>query len=43
METQLQPKKLADAAVYLYAQAAVLSRASRSYCIGLKNSTHEVS
>lgn len=42
LQTQIDPKKLAEAAVYLYAMSAVLSRASRSYCIGLKNSTHEV-
>lgn len=42
LETQIDPRKLADAAVYLYAAAAVLSRSSRSYCIGLKNSHHEV-
>ncbi|XP_054707040.1 complex I assembly factor ACAD9, mitochondrial-like isoform X2 [Uloborus diversus] len=42
VETQIEPKKLANAAIEFYVQAAVLARISRSYCIGLKNTTHEM-
>ncbi|XP_042911751.1 complex I assembly factor ACAD9, mitochondrial isoform X1 [Parasteatoda tepidariorum] len=40
--TQLDPWRLADAAADLYAFAAVLSRCSRSYCLGMKNSHQEL-
>ncbi|GBM54705.1 Acyl-CoA dehydrogenase family member 9, mitochondrial [Araneus ventricosus] len=42
VETQLDPRKLADIAKELYVWAAVLSRCSRSYCLGMKNSHHEL-
>lgn len=42
VETQIDPTNLANGAIYLYAMSAVLSRSSRSYCIGLKNAHHEV-
>ncbi len=42
-ERQMVLKRLADVSIDLYAMTAVLSRASRSYCIGLRNAEHEVS
>jgi len=39
---QLDLARVANALIEIYAQTAVLSRASRSYCIGLQNSQHEV-
>lgn len=41
-KNQLEVARLANCAIDLYAMTAVLGRASRSYCIGLKNSVHEV-
>ena len=41
-KNQLEVARLADCAIDLYAMTAVLSRASRAYCIGLKNAVHEV-
>ena len=35
-------KRLAEIVIDLYGMTAVLSRASRSYCIGLRNADHEV-
>lgn len=42
MEEQLVLKKVADVMIHLYAMTAVLSRASRSISIGLRNHDHEV-
>uniref|UniRef100_A0A1B6GAU8 Acyl-CoA dehydrogenase/oxidase N-terminal domain-containing protein n=1 Tax=Cuerna arida TaxID=1464854 RepID=A0A1B6GAU8_9HEMI len=39
---QIELMRLADAAIRIYAMTAVLARASRSYCIGLKNAQSEV-
>ncbi|XP_055882108.1 complex I assembly factor ACAD9, mitochondrial-like isoform X2 [Biomphalaria glabrata] len=39
---QMKLRRLADIAIDLYAMLACIGRASRSYCIGLKNSDHEV-
>ncbi|KAL7636235.1 UNVERIFIED_CONTAM: hypothetical protein RMT77_012992 [Armadillidium vulgare] len=39
---QLDLKRLADAVIDVYAMTAVLGRASRSYCIGVRNSDHEM-
>lgn len=39
---QMDLRRVADIAIDLYAMTAVLSRASRSYCIGLQNADHEV-
>lgn len=39
---QLELMRLADTAVKIYAMTCVLGRASRSYCIGLRNSESEV-
>lgn len=36
-------QRIAKIAIHLYAMTAVLSRASRSYCIGLRNTDSEVS
>lgn len=41
-KNQLEVARLADCAIDLYAMTAVLSRASRAYCIGLKNAAHEI-
>lgn len=41
-KNQLEVARLADCAIDLYAMTAVLSRASRAYCIGLKNAQHEI-
>ncbi|XP_069949119.1 complex I assembly factor ACAD9, mitochondrial isoform X3 [Cherax quadricarinatus] len=40
-ENQLELARLADCAIDIYGMTAVLSRASRSYCIGIRNSAHE--
>lgn len=42
MDEQLVLKKVADVLINLYAMTAVLSRASRSISIGLRNHDHEV-
>ena len=34
--------KVADIVIDLYAMTACLSRANRSYCLGLQNADHEV-
>lgn len=39
---QLELRRIADVATDIYAMTAVVSRASRSYCIGLRNADHEV-
>ncbi|KAK3858082.1 hypothetical protein Pcinc_035704 [Petrolisthes cinctipes] len=39
---QLEVARLADCAIDLYAMTAVLSRASRSHCIGIHKSDHEL-
>lgn len=41
-EKQIELRRMADVVIDLYAMTAVLSRASRSYSIGLPNSDHEV-
>nr|XP_053642557.1 complex I assembly factor ACAD9, mitochondrial-like [Cherax quadricarinatus] len=41
-ENQLELARLADCAIDIYGMTAVLSRASRSYCIGIRNSAHEM-
>ncbi|XP_032067106.1 complex I assembly factor ACAD9, mitochondrial [Thamnophis elegans] len=42
VDEQLVLKKVADIVINLYAMTAVISRASRSICIGLNNHDHEV-
>lgn len=42
VDEQLILKKVADVMINLYAMTAVLSRASRSISIGLRNHDHEV-
>lgn len=39
---QLEVARLANCAIDIYAMTAVLSRSSRSYCIGIRNADHEV-
>lgn len=39
---QLELKRLADLLIDIYAMTAVLARASRSYCIGLREAQTEV-
>ena len=39
---QMDLRRVADVAIDLFAMTAVLSRCSRSYCIGLRNAEHEV-
>jgi hypothetical protein len=39
---QMDLRRVADVAIDLFAMAAVLSRSSRAYCIGLQNAEHEV-
>lgn len=41
-KNQLEVARLADCAIDVYAMTAVLGRASRAYCIGLKNASHEI-
>jgi len=43
VEHQLLLRRLADIAIDIYAMTAVLSRASRSYCTGIRNAQLEVS
>ena len=43
VDEQLNLKRLADISIDIYAMTACVGRASRSYCIGLKNADHEVS
>lgn len=43
MDEQLVLKRVADILINLYAMTAVISRASRSISIGLRNHDHEVS
>ena len=42
VDNQLVLKRLADTCIDLYAMTAVIGRCSRSMCIGLRNSDHEV-
>lgn len=42
IEQQMVLSHLADMVIHVYAMACVLSRASRSYCIGLPYAAHEV-
>ncbi|XP_035518614.1 complex I assembly factor ACAD9, mitochondrial [Morone saxatilis] len=42
VDEQLILKRVADVLINVYAMTAVLSRASRSICIGLRNHDHEV-
>ena len=42
IDQQMDLKMIADVAIDLYAMTAVIGRASRSYCIGLRNADHEV-
>lgn len=42
VDEQLILKRVADVLIHLYAMTAVLSRASRSISIGLRNHDHEV-
>lgn len=42
IEQQMDLKRLADMCIDLYGCTAVLGRASRSYCIGLRNADHEM-
>ncbi|XP_076325006.1 complex I assembly factor ACAD9, mitochondrial-like isoform X1 [Tachypleus tridentatus] len=42
VDHQMELRRLADVAIDVYAMTAVLARASRSYCIGLKYADHEV-
>lgn len=39
---QMDLRRVADVAIDLFAMSAVVSRSSRSYCIGLRNAQHEV-
>ncbi|KAG7164836.1 Complex I assembly factor ACAD9-like [Homarus americanus] len=41
-KNQLELARLANCAMDIFAMTAVLSRASRAYCIGVRNSSHEV-
>lgn len=43
VEEQLVMKRVANVLINLYGMTAVLSRASRSICIGLPDHDHEVS
>lgn len=42
VDDQFTLKRLADCAILIYAMTAVLSRASRSYCIGCRNADEEL-
>ncbi|KAF4533144.1 hypothetical protein B566_EDAN007955 [Ephemera danica] len=42
MNHQMELKRIADVAIDIYGSTAVLARASRSYCIGLRNAEHEL-
>lgn len=41
-DKQMDLRRVADVAIDLFAMTAVVSRSSRSYCIGLRNAEHEV-
>ncbi|XP_045608388.1 complex I assembly factor ACAD9, mitochondrial [Procambarus clarkii] len=41
-KNQMELARLANCAIDIYGMTAVLARASRSYCIGIANSSHEV-
>lgn len=41
IEKQVDVCRIADISILLYAMCASISRASRSYCIGLKNANYE--
>jgi len=42
VDEQISLRRLADVAIDLFAMSATLSRASRSYCIGLPNCEHDL-
>ena len=42
VSAQMDLAKVADIVIDLYAMTACLSRANRSYCLGLQNADHEV-
>lgn len=42
VDEQINLKRLANVAIEIYAMTCVLSRASRAYCIGLRNAQTEV-
>ncbi|XP_060080588.1 complex I assembly factor ACAD9, mitochondrial-like [Ylistrum balloti] len=42
VDQQIHQKRMADIAIDLFGMTACIARTSRSYCIGLKNSDHEV-
>lgn len=42
VNAQLELQRLADCSIHIYAAFASLSRASRSYCIGLHNAEYEL-
>jgi acyl-CoA dehydrogenase family member 9 len=42
VNAQLELQRLADCAIHIYAAFSSLSRASRSYCIGLHNAEYEL-
>ncbi|KAH9494509.1 Complex I assembly factor acad9, mitochondrial [Bulinus truncatus] len=42
VDEQMKLRRLADIAIDLYAMMACIGRASRSFCIGLRNCDHEV-
>lgn len=42
VSAQLELQRLADCAIHIYAAFSSLSRASRSYCIGLHNAEYEL-
>ncbi|XP_064604825.1 complex I assembly factor ACAD9, mitochondrial-like [Liolophura sinensis] len=42
VDEQLDAKRLAEVTIDLYSMTACIGRASRSYCIGLKNADHEM-
>jgi hypothetical protein len=42
VDAQLDLKRLADCAINIYAAFSSVSRASRSYCIGLHNAEYEL-
>ncbi len=42
-DVQMELRRISDIMIDVYAMTAVLARASRSYCIGLKEAQTEVS
>lgn len=42
LDKQVELQRLSESAVLIYAAFAAISRASRSYCIGLQHSNHEL-